>query len=653
MSHAGLTVDGVLGPGGALSAVLPGYEHRPAQLAMARAVAAALESGHTLLAEAGTGTGKTLAYLVPAVLAGRRVVVSTATRTLQEQLMHRAVPLLRKVGLDFSASMLLGRPNYLCAHRFEQFDRAPLFETPDAAAHWPQARAWAYATETGEKDEARLPESWPVWSKVTTSSDACLGSNCPVYEGCFVTRARKAAQDCQLIIVNHALFFADAALKARGRELGLGLLPAFDAVVFDEAHALEDVATDHFGAGLSYLRCAAVADDVLELTAEHGLPTLAATAAGLKGEAERFFDEAARALGVPEAGELRLGEGEVAVLRGPALVLGEALGALEASCPDAEQFSSVRRRAAELSAALELLTSDEPTNTVRWARRRGRGWLSLHAAPVEIGEALQKTVYAWTKSVVFTSATLAVGSGAERFGYVERRLGVPTARARTLTAPSPFDYQRQAALYVPRALPEPAAPGWTDAFCAEVERLVALTGGRAFVLFTSLRHLDAVHAQLAPRLGVPAWKQGQLPRRALLEAFVTEPSVLFAAQSFWEGVDVPGDALSLVVIDRLPFAPPGEPLLGARIEAARRQGLNPFDALQVPQAALALKQGFGRLIRTATDRGIVSVGDVRLLTKRYGKVFLESLPRSQRFSRFDDVARWWAQGLPSAALAGP
>ncbi len=644
MSHAGLTVDGFLGPGGALSAVLPGYEHRPVQLAMARAVDDALKHGHTLLAEAGTGTGKTLAYLVPAVLSGKRVVISTATRTLQEQLMHRAVPLVQKVGLGVSAAMLLGRPNYLCAHRFEQFDQQPFFDSPEAAALWPKARAWAFATETGEKDEAKLPEGWAVWPRITTTSDACLGSSCPVYEGCFVTRARRAAQDCQLIIVNHALFFADAALKARGRELGLGLLPPYDAVIFDEAHALEDVATDHFGVSLSFLRVASVVDDVLELTAQQPLATLAATAAGLKGQAERFFDDAARSLAVPDGGELRLTAEHLEPLRPHGVVLAEAFGALEASCPSSDDFTSVRRRAAELTGALELLLADEPANTVRWARRRGRGWLSLHAAPVEVGQALQQSVYAWTKSVVFTSATLAVGAGdeRERFGYVERRLGVAPASARTLTAPSPFDYRKQAALYVPRALPEPSAPGWTEAFCAEVERLVALTGGRAFVLCTSLRHLDAVHTQVAPRLAVPSLKQGQLPRRALLEAFVTEPSVLFAAQSFWEGVDVPGDALSLVVIDRLPFAPPGEPLLGARIEAARQKGLNPFDALQVPQAALALKQGFGRLIRTATDRGIVAVGDVRLLTKRYGKVFLESLPKSQRYSRFDDVARWWA-----------
>lgn len=652
-----LDVDGILGPHGALAGVLDGYEHRPAQLELARAVEAALRERHVLLAEAGTGTGKTLAYLVPALLCGQRVVVSTATRTLQEQLFLKDVPLLsERVGLEVSVAVLKGRNNYLCAHRFEAFERAPLFSTPDAAVHWERFRRWALTTETGDRSETELPDDWPTWSAVSTGSEACLGSQCPLYDACFVTRARRAAAECQLLIVNHALFFADLALKARDSELELGVLPSYDAVVFDEAHALEDVATDAFGLGVSSGRVAALVHDALKALSplEARAPTLTAVALALRARADTFFEAvqvslARLGLGTSDA---RLMPDSLAELRPQGSAVLESLGALAALCPEADAaLGGLKRRALDAAMALDGCLRADDAARVYWAQVRARGdgqrtGVTLRSAPIDVGRSLASHLYDSVDAVVFTSATLKPSAGPESFEYVVRRLGLEGRGWKCLDVPSHFDFARQAALYVPAHLPEPSHAEWTLRFAREVYRLLRLSGGRAFVLFTSLKHLEEVHALVAPHLRVPVLKQGAAPRRALLEAFVSEPSALFASQSFWEGVDVPGAALSMVIIDRLPFAPPNEPLQAARMEAVRQAGGNPFDELQVPQAALALRQGFGRLIRTASDRGVVALGDVRVLTRRYGRAFLDALPPAQRLTRFEEVTAFWEEAVP-------
>jgi ATP-dependent DNA helicase DinG len=667
-----LDVDGILGPQGALSGALSTYEHRPAQVQLARAIEHALATRESLLAEAGTGTGKTLAYLVPAVLSGKRVVVSTATRTLQEQIFHKDLPLLRDVvGLELSAALLKGRSNYLCASRFESFEKNPLFATPDDAGHWERFRAWAYTTETGDRGETQLPDVWSTWQQVSTTAESCLGSKCPLFESCFVTRARRTAADCQLVVVNHALFFADLALKARGEDLDLGVLPPYDVVVFDEAHALEDVATEFFGQSASSGRVVSLVNDTLRLVrpTDARTPALTALTLSLQTRADAFFakvEAVLQAVTPVDGGRLhdvRLVPETLVEARPEGTALLETLGAFVALCPeDDPDLGGLHRRALDTALALEACLKADDVSQVFWAQLRGRpgadgprgvnaldrprGSVQLRLAPIDIGESLSTHLHDSVDSVIFTSATLKAQPGERGFDYVVQRFGLTGRPWRALEVPSPFDYATQAALYVPAHLPEPSHPEWTLRFAREVYALLRLSGGRAFVLFTSLRHLDEVHALVAPHLTVPALKQGDAPRRALLEAFEATPSVLFASQSFWEGVDVPGAALSLVIIDRLPFAPPNDPLQAARMEAVKERGGRPFDELQVPQAALALRQGFGRLIRTATDRGVVALGDVRVLTKRYGKVLLDGLPPAKRLTRFDQVRAWWDEKGP-------
>jgi ATP-dependent DNA helicase DinG len=660
-------LEAVLAPGGALSRALPGYEARPDQLQMADAVARALEGHRYLIAEAGTGTGKTLAYLVPAVQSGRRIVVSTATKTLQEQIWQRDLPLMRdRCGMEVSAAYLKGRANYYCLARAEEFERHPTFPVREEAALWPRIRAWAAETATGDRSEVDLPDVYLSWRELSATGETCLGRECRAWDACFVTRARARAAEADVVLVNHHLFFADLAMRTS--RAGVEVLPPYEAVIFDEAHAIEDVASDYFGLQVSSWRVEELARDAQRAVADR--PDLASmlkrTTLELSRAGERFFGGVGRALAAEtgrapaprgrrraEEESLRatLTEAVLTPLAREQAGLDEALEELRGELAEgpAPALAQIARRAAELRVELAAVTAMREPSRVFFAEVRGRG-VFLRAAPIHVGEELQGRLYAATDTAVFTSATLATQG---RFDYFRRQVGLgEDLPVDERTFPGPFDYARQAALVAPARMPDPNQAGFIPAAARAIRDLAEITGGRAFVLCTSVRNMVALREALAD-LPFQLLLQGERPKHRLLEAFRERPSVLFATQSFWEGVDVPGPALSLVVIDRLPFAPPGDPVVAARLRALEESGRDAFAELSVPAAALQLRQGFGRLVRSRADRGLVAVLDPRLTTRGYGRAFLQSLPPAPLLRTVEEARRWWEEGPPGGAEARP
>ncbi|HTM57960.1 MAG TPA: ATP-dependent DNA helicase [Candidatus Udaeobacter sp.] len=644
----------LLAPGGVLAREMPAYEDRAEQRAMSAAVARALEDRRALLVEAGTGTGKTLAYLVPALMSGKKVVVSTGTRALQDQIWRNDVPLLRRiVGREFKAVVVKGVANYVCRRRLGELAS---YEDGD------EVRAlveWARHTTTGDRAEVEwLAESAPVWSDVTVTPETRIGPRCPHFETCFATRARRAAESADLVLVNHHLYFADVALKATGARL----LPEHDAVVFDEAHQLEDVATEHFAARISSMRFGLLVRDVL------GAMSGPLFDGGVVGDVERA------AVGLfAVAREALLRAGAEATIEGTRVPLPPGMfasGAAQAAWfrldtaleemarmieergdaedePKASVLGLLARRARSLRDDLASVAEQHHPTRVYWGELRPSG-TTLTASPVHVGDLVRRLVLDAGPVPVLTSATLTV---ADDFAFTRERLGLGEERADELVVPSPFDYARQALLYLPRDLPEPGEDEFGEAAAKRIEELIAITSGRAFVLFTSHRALRDAARRLA-KVPYPLLVQGDQPRAALVERFrATSGAVLLGTGSFWEGVDVPGDALSLVVIDKLPFAPHTDPLIAARMRLAAERGADPFVAVQLPQAAIALKQGFGRLIRRRDDRGIVAVLDPRIVTRRYGRTFVASLPAAlPRTSVIEQVRRWWTAGEPAVRV---
>ena len=652
-----------------LPRALPAFEPRPSQLAMAEQVERALSQGRALLVEAGTGTGKTLAYLLPAARSGLKVVISTATKTLQEQLADKDVPLVQALGVKARFAFLKGRQNYLCLLRKEHFDRQPTFAAREEAGMYGQLHAWAQETRTGDRAElSGLPDGFATWREVNSTADTCTGQKCPHYDRCFVFAMRRQAAEADVVIVNHHLFFADLALRSSSAgDAGAAVLPRYDAVIFDEAHAVPEVATENFGAQLSSFRVAELARDVVRVPAapQHARDL----AARLLREGSAFF-EAAAGCRPPsgkfsrEADRWSLPPGSLVPAEGERQGLAELLRGLSAalSGSGSDEVELLERRCLTLSADLQLfgtsqavsgrsdLEYDEPRppdRLVQWAEQRA-GHLFLHASPIDVAGLFQDHLYDRVGPVVFTSATLAVGGSLD---YFARRVGLKDPRGPLFpldetVLPSPFDYQANTAIYLPQRMPDPQDERFAEAVADELRQLLPITGGRAFALFTSLRNMRRVHELLAPELPWQVLLQGERPKAQLLKAFRDKPSVLFASQSFWEGVDVQGDALSLVIIDKLPFASPGEPLVQARIEQLRAEGEDPFSAFQVPEAALALKQGFGRLIRSAKDRGIVALLDPRIAGRGYGRRFLGSLPRCRVVRSPHEAQGFWS-GLPT------
>ena len=640
-------VSAAFAPDGPLADALPGFEARQGQLDMADAVAAVIADGGILLAEAGTGTGKTLAYLIPAILSRQRVLISTGTKNLQEQIFYKDLPVLRdSLGVDFKATYMKGRGNYLCLHRFDALrDNAP-------AEHLYYLRVigeWAKETETGDRAEIEdLPEDLPFWSDIAATAENCIGAECPSYGDCFVTRMRQRAAESDLVIVNHHLLCADAAV----RQSTFGeVIPHCSYAIVDEAHQLEDVATQYFGISVSNYRIEDLARDTeraigANQIADRDRASDLATDVDRMRNASRVLFGAVQGIRLDGPGvggaesRVRIGPAQTLKVSDEGAALIAALEALEADVALArdvpEDVLALGRRAAEIKNELQtLLRADDPTY-VYYLDVRGRG-VFLRASPVDVSNIVRELLLDRMRGTVLTSATLTVDRS---FEYIRTRLGI--GRAQELRLDSEFDYKRQAILYLPKGLPDPRSPQFASAAAAQVIEILKRSRGRAFVLFTSYANLRGVHAIASREIEYPILVQGAAPRSALLRDFKATPNcVLLATSSFWQGVDVVGEALSCVIIDKLPFASPGDPITAARIEAIAARGGSAFGEYQIPLAILSLKQGLGRLLRHRQDRGVLAVLDPRLRTMGYGRRFLASLPSAPVTHRLEDVAAFF------------
>ena len=610
--------------GGTLSKWHPNYEFRSGQVEMAEAVESALADKRHLIVEAGTGTGKTLAYLVPALLSGKRIIVSTGTKTLQEQLFFKDVPFLQQhFTRPLKVCYMKGRNNYACRQKIYDAENSPVLTGLEEVADFEIIREWEKTSEIGDRSELKsLPESSTAWAKFDARSDLCSGQKCANYDRCFITLMHQRAIESDIIIVNHHLFFADLSLKDENYEGGI--LPDYHAVVFDEAHEIEDVAGQYFGVSISNYRIQDLRRDIAIIgrMKKFGTPELDRILQRLDELTAQFF-------GLFGEGDRRVAfHGRDAFREDNEEVYSDLVAAFNLICshlkllqnpPD--EIIPLFRRTQELAEALRFLMEEDDANFVYWVEKRGRGCF-LQATPIDVSSIVSKRLFDQVSTVVLTSATLAVSGG---FAFTERRLGLENAR--TLVVPGHFDYHKQALLYVPQQLPEPKNPSFTKLAAEEVVKILEHSRGRAFVLFTSYQQMRLVYEKVSFEIDYPTLMQGTGPRNALLEEFRSTPNcVLFATSSFWQGVDVPGEQLSCVIIDKLPFAVPNDPVVNARIDSIRNAGGNPFYDYQIPQAAIALKQGFGRLIRSKSDRGVLVLLDNRITRQRYGQVFFDSLP---------------------------
>jgi len=639
------------GPGGVLSRTHPAYEFRRGQLQMAQAVEQALAERRHLIVEAGTGTGKTLAYLVPVIRSGKRVIISTGTKNLQEQLFYKDIPFLEQALFPngegkLNVCYMKGRANYLCRKKLYDLTDQPVLSGLEEIEHYRAIAAWEKTTLKGDRAElASLPEASALWHKLDARADTCLGQKCSAFERCFITEMRRRAMESDIIIVNHHLFFADLAIKQQAENApDAGVLPDVGCVIFDEAHELEDVASGYFGLSVSNARVEELCRDV-----EGALQRNHTLSSSVSAAAQRLRERGAFFFSVLPQGEGRFafenrrdfleenGEEFLALTQSLQRLNSE----LEALPSKPEEVFNFARRAQEIEVQLRFLMENEDPNTVFWIERRrgGRERMNvfLQATPIDVAPILKNVLFDKLECAVLTSATLAVGG---RFDYMRQRLGLEYTREAVLA--SHFDYERQALFYVPPDLPDPRTPQFAAKAADRIRRLLEISRGRAFVLFTSYAQMKEIYQRLLGELEFPMLLQGDAPKTALLEEFrLTPHAVLFATSSFWQGVDVQGEQLSCVIIDRLPFAVPSDPVIAARVRAIDADGGNAFFQYQVPAAVITLKQGFGRLIRSLNDCGLLALLDNRILKKAYGRVFVESLPGYRRTTDLRQVEEFF------------
>ncbi len=643
----------MLGESGPLALHVKGFAPRLSQQLMSNAIQAALDAQQILVVEAGTGVGKTYAYLVPTLLSGQKVIISTGTRHLQDQLYHRDLPIVqRSLGVGIEAALLKGRSNYLCLNRLYQAQGEQKSRQDQAQLH--KIKQWSLETSQGDIAElAEIPEGAPIWSKATSTVDNCLGSECPDFNNCFLVKARRRAQEADIVVINHHLFFADMALK----EEGFGeVLPSANAFILDEAHQLPETASRFFGQSVSTRQLQELTQDTVaaQLRDVPDFNDLRDAAMAVEGSSKAFR----LALGAAEQRGIWQLQWSKTEVRAALQQLQQHIEVLQAQLNEvsehSEDLEQCAGRCTALLLRLSLFQVEEP-ELILWFEATRRGF-QLHATPLEVGELIQQYMRGYQSAWVFTSATLAV---AGNFKHFYERMGITAADAvssaeaateagsnhsESAQFDSPFDYQKNARLYLPPSMPEPQSPGFLDKLIEVSLPLLQLSQGRAFMLFTSYRALQYVADKIADHVDFPLFVQGEAPRSQLLDQFRDSGNgVLLGTSSFWEGVDIKGEALSCVIIDKLPFAAPNDPVLQARLNAIKQQGGNPFFDYQVPQAVIALKQGVGRLIRDVHDRGVLAIMDPRLKTKGYGRIFLQSLPSMPVTSQLSDIEAFFTE----------